>query len=280
MIMDAPPPRKRAEHLTDRPHLVLIASFPTNHEILDEFVRFLRRRFEVHFVDLPGFHPEEPRITERTLEAYLAHLRKRIEKLGLASYILGGISFGFLLASQLEDERCTGLLAIEPTIGSVSLRLTALERMRNRLLVTAARLGLHSTIWRSAWFRKAMERSLCPAEHVDATLSQIDPKAFFDALGIILMTKKVSLASRKPVCLIVNRDDAVVSTPVVKETFITSYPRLLILETTMDHYPANITQSHFERHFPKKMIDRIESFLKGREEREAAQQRPRERQLY
>src|SRR6266496_3587000 len=104
-------------------NLVLVHSFPTNSILLRGLIEYLSDYFNVHFVDLPGFTKGTTPLPHITLSGYSAFLEEKINELGLETYLVAGISFGFAVVNKAKhSNKCLGILAIEPYIGTKSLQ--------------------------------------------------------------------------------------------------------------------------------------------------------------
>ncbi|MFZ2053090.1 MAG: alpha/beta fold hydrolase, partial [Candidatus Aminicenantales bacterium] len=109
-----------AYHLPrQKENLVLVNAFLTNSLVLRGLIDYLGRFFRVYFIDLPGFIRDVPPLTEVSLGNYAKYVQRRLDDLGLDSYLLGGISFGFAVITHLPpDEHCRGVVAITPFLSA------------------------------------------------------------------------------------------------------------------------------------------------------------------
>jgi pimeloyl-ACP methyl ester carboxylesterase len=79
-----------------KPHLLLVHSFPTNSVLLYGLEEFLADYFTVHFIDLPGFHKDNPPFHDSiTIQKFSNYLDKKILELDATEYIVGGVSWFF-----------------------------------------------------------------------------------------------------------------------------------------------------------------------------------------
>lgn len=77
---------------------MLVHSFPTNSVLLHGLEEFFADFFTVHFIDLPGFHKNNPKHKGSvTLKKFSNYFDQQIAELDADEYIVGGISFGFLV---------------------------------------------------------------------------------------------------------------------------------------------------------------------------------------
>lgn len=133
-----------------KPNLVLVPSFGTNRLILRGLADYLGEAFTVYFIDLPGFTRQVQPLRPITLAAYSAFVEDKLGQLGLESYWLGGISFGFLVVNRLPfDPRCQAVLGIEPYTDARSLNLSPYLRLAlGNAVRWICRLHLHARVWR------------------------------------------------------------------------------------------------------------------------------------
>ncbi|PSO45454.1 MAG: hypothetical protein BRC25_02260 [Parcubacteria group bacterium SW_6_46_9] len=111
--------------------LVLVHSFPTNSILLSGLVDYLEDYFNLHFIDLPGFTAESPYDGNKiTLSHFSEYVEDEIDKLDWDNYIVGGISFGFLVINQadINENKCQAMIAVEPYLNSKYLHLGFIKK--------------------------------------------------------------------------------------------------------------------------------------------------------
>lgn len=249
--------------LRARPALVLVHSFPTNSILLAGLAQFLERYFVVHFVDLPGFVRAVPPLPRPSLAGYARHVEQRIESLGLDRYLLGGISFGYLIVTLMTlDARCRAVLAMEPFLGTRSLYMGPWKRRLFALLTRAiVWLGLSNRLFRSQYWARRMRRRGAPDSRIETVQREIDPRTFFATATQLVTHDRPTRFPDRPHVLLVNPEDATINAEDVTQVFQTSVAPLLVVETTVDHYPISVTPEYFEANIPADDIARIEHFL-------------------
>jgi pimeloyl-ACP methyl ester carboxylesterase len=255
-------PEKAVIPLETRDHLILVHSFPTNSILLRGLTEFLEDLFVVHFVDLPGFTANVPPLTEVTFENYARFLEERIETLELNTYLLGGVSFGFLVVNMARvDHRCRAILAMEPFLNVHGLRLTALQRFLLRSLTkTVVALGASNLLWKSQWFRNRLGRK-GPKERMEVLFSEIDARTFFKTATLILSRTAEVRFQDRPYVLLINPDDRTVGHEYVTQAFEREARCLLVIETTVEHYPRYLTKEYFLDRISAAQINSIREFL-------------------
>ena len=117
-------------------NIILVHSFPTNSKILNGFKEYLDDYFNVYFIDMPGFVLEKKPLAKISIENFSEYLDEEIGRLGLKSYFLGGISFGFLVVNGVKvDSKCKGILAMEPYLNSKMLKMNSGSRLKLLALI-------------------------------------------------------------------------------------------------------------------------------------------------
>ncbi len=259
--------KARKRRLPAKPDLVLVHSFYANSILLRGLIEFLELRFRVHAVDLPGFAAHEAPLPAVSVDGFAAHVARRTRALGLKEYFLGGISFGFTVVGRVSlPPGCRGIVAIFPYLGADSLALSRRKKLVYRAvvnLVAATRLG--GPIWRS----KAVERfafwwSSYPPERVRLILDHMDGRTFFDTARIILNQSDGARFHPLPHVLVLNPRDATVRSDFCQAYFERKVRDLCLVETDLDHYPAEPTREYFEARFEPADLARAREFLESR----------------
>ena len=248
-----------------RENLVLVNAFYTNSAILQGLIDFLSDTFNVYFIDLPGFAADVPPLEDISVESFAHYVRRRIDGFGLEHFVLGGISFGFLVANRVPvNGECRGIVGIAPYLDRKSLKLRPVKRHSYRLVT-----GLLSTtrLSRRVWKTRAVRRfahyySRYPSSRVDMILDHMDGRTFFETGRMILNGRHSSMFHDLPYVLIVNRDDTTIDFEYTTRRFRDSAAKLLIVETKIDHYPREISKEYFRERIGPDQIDRIAAFLR------------------
>lgn len=248
-----------------RENLVLINAFYTNSVILKGLIDFLNDTFNVYFIDLPGFSVDAPPLEDISLEGFARYVRQRIDGLGLEHFVLGGISFGFLVANRIPiNGECRGILGITPYLDPKSLKLGRAKRNAYRMVTgffAATRLS------RRLWKTRALRRfahfySHYPSSRVDMILEHMDGQTFFETGRMILKGCHSCAFHDLPYILIVNRDDATINFEYTTGRFRDQASKLLVVETRIDHYPLEISKEYFQERIGQAEIDRAMAFIR------------------
>ncbi len=253
-----------------KPHLILVHSFPTNSVLLHGLEEFLADFFTVHFIDLPGFHKNSPPLEGKiTLKKFSKYLDQQIAALNVAEYIVGGISFGFLVVNNAKlDNRCKAILAMEPFVNTKCLNISILNQQKyltiSTLLKLASTLGLEKQIWESSKFNKYLQKeSDYSKERVCTIINQIDCRTFFAVTGLLMTYKKNPKFHNLPHFLIGNFADKTINFDKVVEVFIKNLHELHIASEPIDHYPKDLTKSYFKTRIPEEHIHRMLACIGG-----------------
>jgi pimeloyl-ACP methyl ester carboxylesterase len=248
--------------LEPREHLILVHSFPTNSILLQGLIEFLDNFFTVHFIDLPGFTAKVPPLRKVSLENYTRFVEEQIESLGLESYLLGGVSFGFLVVNTARvDHRCRAILAMEPFLNVHGLRSNSFAQLFLRMLtMTVVAVRASDLLWNSLWFRRLLGRK-GPEERMEVVFREIDARTFFETAALILARTEDVRFQDLPYVLLINPQDQTVCHEYVTHVFQREARRLLVVETTVEHYPRDLTKEYFLDRISAEQVDRIRTFL-------------------
>jgi pimeloyl-ACP methyl ester carboxylesterase len=246
-------------------NLILVHSFPTNSMLLSGLTEYLSDYLEVYPVDLPGFAKTVPPLAEISLDRYAKVVEEQIEEMGLEHYWLAGVSFGFAVVNRVQpDPRCRGFIAMEPYLGPVSLRMGIWQRLFYALCCQSiASLKLSSIVWSSNLFRKALVKLRnCPPEQVEILFEHIDGRTFFETAALIFNSREQGCFSRaQPYILIANKDDQTLDYDYTLRMFTQNTDRLLVVNTTIDHYPRDSSPAYFREQLSEGMVRRIQDFM-------------------
>jgi len=250
----------------EKENLVLVNAYLTNSLVLKGFIDYLSEYFNVYFIDLPGFIQDIPPLAQISVESYAEYVHQRLERLNLKSFILGGISFGFLVASHLpKDRKCKGLVAIAPYINSRSLKLGFLKMSVYSVLVRLTlALNLSSKIWESHHFHRAFHwYSDYPSDRINNLLSHMDGRTFFETARIILRHSEPCPFHELPYVLIISSSDKTIKNDPLLKLFPKNVENLKVLEVDTDHYPLDISPDYFRERIPEDKIRDIVLFVNG-----------------
>ncbi len=245
-------------------HLLLVHSFPTNSILLHGLEEFMSDYFIVHFIDLPGFKQGiDPLEGSITLKKFSKYLDEKIAELQIDEYIVGGVSFGFLVVNNAKlDKRCKAILAMEPFINTKCLNISFWDQKKYIFITIILKLisffNYERKIWESDWFNRYLQKeSDYPKSRVDTIIEHIDSRTFFTVLKLLMNYKKNPTFHNLPYFLIGNFADQTINFNRVVEVFVKNINELHIASEPIDHYPKNLTKEYFQSRIPKEHISRI-----------------------
>lgn len=256
-----------------KPHLVLVHSFPTNSILLYGLEEFLSDYFIVHFIDLPGFHKNSPPLEGAiSIKKFSNYLDKKIAELDVSEYIVGGVSFGFLIVNNAKlDKRCKAIIAMEPFINTKCLNISFWNQKKYIIITTILKiigfLNLEKIIWNSNYLNKYLQKQAnYPKERVDIIVKHVDARTFFSVANLLLSYNKNPKFHQFPYFLIGNFSDDTINFDKVAEIFIKNLHEVHIASEPIDHYPKDLTKSYFKTRIPKEHISRMLACIEGAEE--------------
>ncbi len=244
-------------------NLILIHSFPTNSILLKGLIEYLEGFFNVYFIDLPGFRKTIPPLALINIPEYAKFVENKIAGFGLDSYLVGGISFGFIVINSVKytDGKCLGIIAMEPFTGVDSLRMTTQQKTLYKMLFRVVNfLKVDKLLWKSLLLRRTFAQQY-PEWTVDIVLGEIDSKTFFETAALILNATDPIEFQNLPYVLSINKDDDTVNYPYLHKLFSTHVKRLKIIDTSVEHYPADLSKDYFSKMIPSSVFMEIFSFL-------------------
>jgi pimeloyl-ACP methyl ester carboxylesterase len=253
--------------MANKENLILINSFYANSILLEGLIDFIQDYFHVYFIDLPGFSSQVPPLKQISFEDFSSYVEKKIAEFDLDSYILGGVSFGFFIASRASvDQKCRGIVAIIPYTDSDSLQL----KFRKKLIYNTGTkiidgLGISSWLWKKSSFKKfARWYSIYPEERVDVILDQLDGRTFFRTGRLLLENNELCRFHDLPTALILSNVDTTLNNDHVLDLFQKNTRDLLVVDTEIDHYPLQMDKTYFKDHFKDENIQKILDFFSNK----------------
>jgi pimeloyl-ACP methyl ester carboxylesterase len=253
-----------------KPHLLLVHSFPTNSVLLHGLEEFLADFFTVHFINLPGFHKDNPSFNGAiTLKKFSNYFDQKVAELDVDEYIVGGVSFGFLVVNNAKlDKRCKAIVAMEPFVNIECLNIpfwTQKKYIFFTILLRVIRfLKLEQYIWKSNWFNEYLQQeSDYPKERVDIIIKHLDSRTFFAVTKLLLSYKKKAVFHNLPYFLIGNFADKTINFDKVVEVFLKNLYELHVASEPIDHYPKELTKQYFKTRIPREHIQRILACIEG-----------------
>jgi pimeloyl-ACP methyl ester carboxylesterase len=233
-------------------NLILVHSFPTNSILLAGLIEYLQDYFNVYFIDLPGFTRVSPPLKRITLKSYSRFLEKKITSLKLSSYVIGGISFGFVVvnSARLNPSACKGILAIEPYINADYLHTGFVKRyLYMHLIDYILDKKLVSQFWKGKYIDEILSLFMgYPTDRVKTLREEIEGKTFFVTARHLMTNTQLPVFKKDiPYVLIVNSKDKTIDVKPIIDLFKKNIPKqsLRVVQTTLEHYPKDVSRDYF-----------------------------------
>ena len=247
-----------------KPNLVLVHSFPTNSILLSGLIEFLEDYFNIYFIDLPGCISTNPPLKKISLKNFSKYLDKKIEEINLDQYIIGGISFGYWVVSHAKlNNKCRGILAVEPYINSRYVKVPLSYRIKYKILFWL--LGffeLYRVLWKADSLMKYYRKiANYPLKRVETIMREFDAKTFYVITKTLMFYKDRPKFFDLPYVLLINPKDKIIDADKVHVLFERKVEKLLVVETKIGHYPRTVTKRYFQRIIPKETINQVLDFL-------------------
>lgn len=245
-------------------NLVLVHSFPTNSILLGGLVDYLNDHFVTHFIDLPGFTRSNPPLKQISIEGFSRFAAEHIGRLQLEDYIVGGISFGFMVVNNLpRDAKCKGILGIVPYLGPSSLHMRPAERWFWRTLVrTISRSGMSNLAWKTFMARQYFARIKGYRPEICATIiDQLDARTFFETAALLLTDEVEQRLEQAAYVLLPSKTDRTVDFDRICQAAERGGQRVQVIALDIDHYPQELSRAYFEKAIPATVVDELRQFF-------------------
>lgn len=243
-------------------NLIIIHAHATNSILLKELYEFLSDSFNVYPINLPGFVPEKKPLKNVTLPNYAAHVDSEIKKLKLKSYLLAGISLGFAITGYCKlDERCKGIIAMEPYINTNYTKNNFEKFVFKILAKLVTGLGIHNYVYDS-FLNRIVLGFIAPKGKADIMQKTINGYAFYETSNLLFTFADPPIFHKKPYVLIINENDKTIKAKEIIKLF--KKRGNLIIKTALPHYPKDLSREYFEKNVNLKEIDKINELLSGK----------------
>ena len=213
---------------------------------------------------MPGFHKDNPPFGGViSIKRFSHYFDQRIADLDVDEYVVGGVSFGFLVVNEARlDKRCRAILAMEPFLNVDCLNLPFLTREKYIIIATLLKLmrtfGMEQKVWSSNWFNRYLRDELgYPKERLDTIIDNLDAHTFFSVTRLLLTYHKKPVFHDLPHFLIGNFSDKTMNFDMTAEIFLKNLRELHIASEPIDHYPKDLTKAYFETRIPKEHVYRM-----------------------
>lgn len=248
--------------------MIVVQAFPANENLSSGMIKYLGEFFNVHFINLPGFHEKEPRLESITFDSLSAFVEKKIESLGLDEYILAGISFGYLLANSINVDRrkVLALMGFGPYLGYDYLGVSDTKRMFNLFLINAILfLRLQNFIWNRWFFRSQLKGFLGgkSGDIVNSIIEETDPTTFFKTAKIALSYDRKPVFHKLPYIVFMNPKDKAIDFDKTFGEFSRNVDEkyLKLIVTKIPHYPESPSYEYFKKNITHNEIESFFNFV-------------------
>jgi len=245
-------------------NLIYINGFAANKEILKNLILLFEEVFNIYVIDLPGFY-NNPRIKKANLKNITDYLDKKIKKLKLKNYIIGGLSLGYLVATKTNAiKKAKAILALYPYLNTKNLNLSNLQVNINKaiLKIILKNKSFYELAWNSGFVKKLMQFNKYNERIIESLIKSCDAKLFFETAYLLLNYNKKHVFDNKPYVLIVNDNDELINTKFTIPIFKENIEKLLIIKSSTPHVPKKLTKSYFRKSFTKQKIKKLKEFIK------------------
>ncbi|OGC51641.1 hypothetical protein A2982_02065 [candidate division WWE3 bacterium RIFCSPLOWO2_01_FULL_39_13] len=244
--------------------LLVIPGFGMNGKMLEDVVSVFKKICDISFLELPGFHPDHPAPANPTLESYTRNIRNQVKQINPKSYILSGLSMGFMIANNLpHDPKCKGIIAIMPYLGYNTLKLSLITLTEARLATRILSFPpAAKKIWKSEFHRKISLETL-NSEQLKIREEKFDPVNYFRLANYLLAIKEIKIRKDYPIVLMASRKDEMLNYEYLINTFKfkREAAKLMISDIDAGHYPKNLTKEHVKDAISPEEIKKIYKFL-------------------
>jgi hypothetical protein len=253
-----------------KPNIVVLQAFPANRNVSSGIIEYMSEYFNVYFIDLPGFHPDNEPLEKATIEGFARYIEHKISEMNLNEYILAGISFGALLANKinLDESKIVFRLNFGPFLGARWLRMSKFKYLKMKTIANSVlRLGVEEYIWNSSQFKGYMARSMHKTGEnktiVESILAEVEPHTFFSTLKELFSIGDTPLIRGKQ-CLLINPSDSAINVNKIIKKYRQEINAddLCIIETKIDHFPRGVSYQYFKDTITQEEVDQIFNFYR------------------
>lgn len=240
-----------------------------NSAILSGLNDYLKKYFNVYPINLPGFSPDSPALSSFSLNANSDYLEKKIASLKLDKYIVGGISYGFVVVNNahLDPAHTQAILAMEPYVNADYLQFSPFKRTLFTAL--AQTIGNNPLLMNMFWQNSFTDKILSFFSHQPDRLSRqilsdVDSSTYLSTLQFILNNEApIEFKQDIPYVLLINRDDWTITAEPTIKLFSEKIPakNLLIVYDSIAHFPPSLTTAYFDAHLGEGKVNTIISWI-------------------
>ena len=91
--------------------------------------------------------------------------------------------------------------------------------------------------------------------------NELDSRTFFKTAALILEHKAEANFKDLPHILMANKNDNTLDYDYIIKTFTKNINLLLVVNTTIDHFPLELTKTYFKTHLPETVTGKVYRFM-------------------
>ena len=251
---------KRTKRVAIKENLILISSFGSNAILLKGLIDYISDFFNVDFIDLPGFASYFPPLSKISLTGYASFVKDYLQKKSYSSYVLGGISMGYLLASKITDPRCKAIVAIEPYLGPDFLRMGSnVRKFIKQGIGGAEKTGLAEWLLKHPALLIPLMKYFMHLTRSQAMsiIKDMDGLTLWKLLRLLLSEELKIEIPHKPHVLFFNPNDTLLNMKYVQARFRQEIKDLLEIPITLEHYPKELRRQYYEKHILREDMEKV-----------------------
>lgn len=245
-------------------NFILIPSFSTNSVILKGLISRLSDYFKVYPIDYPGYRSNKSTLDSYSIQSITDKLENDIEKLYLNSYIVGGVSMGYLFANHIgnKDKQCKGKVAMFPLVSDKCININPLRRLVFKLgLKIIKQLSIYELIWNSSMFKSKFLNEMFPKDIYKIIKNDIDHKSFFEMANLIIGSKYEIRIDKTPHVLVINESDYAIKSALTIDIFSRNIPNKIVIKSKMPHNPNSLEKKVFNEYLDDPKMKRIVNYF-------------------
>jgi len=245
-------------------NFILLPSFSTNSFILKGLISRLSDYFTVYPLDYPGYRSSKSALDNYSIQSITETLEDYIENLNLNSYIVGGVSMGYLFANNIREnnKNCKGKVAMFPLVSDKCININPLKRSAFKLgLKIIKQFSIYDLLWNSSVFKSRFLNEMFPRDILKIMKDEIDPKAFFEMANLIIGSKYEIRIDKTPHILVINESDYAIKSILTIDIFNSKIPNKIVIKSGMPHNPNSLEKKVFSKYLDDSKMKSIVKYF-------------------
>jgi esterase/lipase len=242
---------------------ILIPSFSTNSLILKGLISRLSDYFKVYPLDYSGYRSNTPPLNDYSIQNVVEKLEKDIENLNLNSYVIGGVSMGYLFTNKIKaNKKCNGIVAMFPLVSDKTINIKPIKKSAFQIGLNVVRLSkIYDLIWRSKHFKKIFINKYFPKDISKIMSDEINPRSFFEITNLILNKKYEIQINTTPHVIIINDYDYAIKSSITMSILESKIPNKMIIKSDMPHNPNSLDKKVFDKYLDDTKMKNIVKYF-------------------